>query len=350
MSFNQNNDGTPHWWTTSTLFHARLAEQHSRLVEQQSGVTNNTNLSDDEPMLEDLNPLYSDPLGPDAPEEALAPDAHVDDAIAPDVAAREALDQGFEEMLLLAQGTLLQQELRDGDVWASNDGGDNKPDEQAQQLRDLPEDKVLKDMLVYTEAFFIASEPEALEKDAAWDDASACPSWHGASQNEPPAAEEVADPPPPGENTEGTQLAMALVATQPEVAVLRGVGPAEVAQALVPMRPPAPTKPPPPPPMEVAQVPKTKRAPQRKHECGECSNTCASASALARHVLVHLPCTCTTRVGGGRVLEGVWGQDGACKKHPFPCTTCGKRFSQATNLQSHIDSVHLLLKYLSPKP
>jgi hypothetical protein len=39
------------------------------------------------------------------------------------------------------------------------------------------------------------------------------------------APEEVGDPPPPGDTTEGTQLEMALVATQPEVAVLRGVVP-----------------------------------------------------------------------------------------------------------------------------
>jgi len=200
-------------------------------------------------------------------------------------------------------------------------------DAQAQQPSGLPHSSgpVLKDLLGYTETSpapgesfdrIIALESEVIASNApggvapAW---SSYSSLHGASHDdsasqdvpEPPAADEVADPPPPLDNTEGTQLAVALVATQPDVAFFRGVVPTEV-----------------------TQVPKMRPAPKRKHECGECFNNYASPSALARHVLTHAPCTCV---------------DGSCAQHPFPCTTCGQRFSQTANLQSHINEIHLLV-------
>ena len=192
-------------------------------------------------------------------------------------------------------------------------------DVQAQQLSGLPHYscKVLEDLLGNTETSpapdesfdrIIALEPEVIVPDSPENDASAWSPWRrGASQDVlvPMTAEEVADPPPPVDNTEGTQLALAVVATQPVVAVLHG----EV-------------------PTGVAQVSKPKPAPKRKHECGECFQPYASASALARHVLTHAPCTCV---------------DGSCAKHPFPCTTCGQRFSQTANLQSHINEMHLLV-------
>jgi len=66
----------------------------------------------------------------------------------------------------------------------------------------------------------------------------------------------------------------------------------------------------------------------RKHKCGECFKSFSSSGALARHAVLHKPCACLD-------IPRV-----ACARHPFECTTCGKRDSQMANLQVHIN-VHL---------
>ena len=257
------------------------------------------------------NSFFAEPPAPDAPEEALAPDAH----------PQLLVDQFFN-----AAG---------GSAPLCEDEGLNVAPhfDRAQHFEhdgNATLDGHHATLLGYTETpaapyeSFVAPEPQVLPLDSPANDA------HGASQDvvEPPAVEEVDDAPPPGDNTEGTQLAMALVATQPEVAVLRGVVPTEL-----PKRAPPPTK-----CRRSAQVPKPKPEPTRTHACGEsgCFKSCASASALAQYMRTHALCTC---------VDGCTPADG-CKKHPFPCATCGIGCSKKINLKQHIDEVHLLKKYL----